>query len=85
MIRAEESIARQMLDNLGRIDEWMNRAACKNSDLDPMYKAETEDFKALCRKCPVIEECRAKYTEFNENVRPINNGVFHAVDYREKG
>ncbi|MFI6655126.1 WhiB family transcriptional regulator [Streptomyces sp. NPDC050523] len=47
------------------MDEWRDRAACRSEDPDLFFPIgtsgpsllQTEQAKAVCRRCPVREEC----------------------------
>lgn len=41
--------------------DWMKQAECKGMPIDIFYVEEdepTDDAKAICRRCPVIKDCR---------------------------
>lgn len=77
--------------DLGEIahPRWMARAACNGVDGDLFFAFEGEDWamaryrlaeaKAICRQCPVIQECLA-YAEVNR----CPWGVWGGLDERER-
>jgi WhiB family redox-sensing transcriptional regulator len=48
-------------DTLETAGQWVKQGACKD-DPDAMFPgslpAEIEDAKAVCRRCPVVQQCR---------------------------
>lgn len=66
-------------------DEWMLEAACRNHENPAFYertKNTTREFiihlreaKALCSKCPVIDECLAKANSFPYGVSGVWGGL----------
>lgn len=55
--------------------DWRHRAVCRDEDPELFFPignsgpavAQTEEAKAVCRRCPVIEECLAYALETGEN------------------
>jgi WhiB family redox-sensing transcriptional regulator len=67
--------------------DWRHRAECVNEDPELFYPIgntgpallQIEDAKAVCRRCPVIEEC----LEFALDAK-IDSGVFGGMSEDER-
>lgn len=78
-----DNLADDLLKQLSSVPEWMEDAACADSDLDPFWDEQRDEFLKLCETCPVIQQCREKFQSLHEETRPIVYGRFHGKDYEE--
>lgn len=78
-----DTISDMLVEKLKEVPGWMERASCSDTDLDPFFDEHKDDFLKLCSECPVIKQCEDKFKSFNDEVRPIENGVFHGHLYTE--
>jgi len=70
---------------------WMDEALCTQTNPDLFFEASTERYvskpsgaretvaKSICRRCPVLEDCRAWVTE-----NPQEYGIWAGMTERER-
>lgn len=46
--------------------EWRTQAACLDADPDIFFQSSTKAAKAICRECPVADECLMYAMDNNE-------------------
>ena len=54
---------------LGKPEPWMEFAACAQVDAElwfPVIGGSAKEAKAICRECPVLEQCLAFAVEHHE-------------------
>lgn len=60
----KDTIAEMLIQKLSDVPEWMERAACSDMELDPLYSPSKETFiREKCGNCPVIKECREHFED----------------------
>lgn len=65
--------------------EWMDRAACRDSDPELFFpegkgqESWIEEAKAICRPCPVRESCLARALDNNEEY-----GIFASTTLEQR-
>jgi hypothetical protein len=65
-------IAELLLDKLAADDQsWIEEGACTTAGIDPFDPENEEEMLALCRSCPVFDQC----AEYRDS-KGVSNGVW---------
>lgn len=80
-MRLSQGLAEQILNRLVDAPEWMQEAACRDTDLNPFDPESKQEFVKLCRECPVLQQCGDMVEGLETEP---SDGVFAGIIYGEE-
>lgn len=76
-----KSISELLVEQFLDVPEWMEEGACVDEDVQPLDPDDMVRMLDLCHSCPVLEQCRDKFSDLHENLRGMRSGVFGGESY----
>ena len=76
-----KSISELLIEQLLDMPDWMEKGACVDADVMPLDPDDMPKMLDLCNSCPVLEQCREKFSQLHEENRELKSGVFGGESY----